>query len=216
VTIGIVLLAMIAAFLALRLYSVLGKRTGHEQTFVAPPAETGAVNASPALAEIRTVKARTDDNVFEPQAAIGVRSIIAADGNFDVARFVEGAKGAYRVILEAFWRGDEAAYAPFVGDDVKSAFAEARAQRLAAGHVLDNRLVTIENATIIDAKVEGNEASITVRFDADVAAVTRDGDGNVIAGSITDAVPTHDNWTFTRTLKSSSPDWILVETDESA
>ena len=60
----------------------------------------------------------------------------------------------------------------------------------------------------------GKVARITVRLDADIAAVTRDAEGNVIAGSLTDAVDTHDVWTFSRTLKSDDPNWKLSETDE--
>jgi predicted lipid-binding transport protein (Tim44 family) len=213
--VGIVLLAMVAAFLGLRLYSVLGKRTGHEQTFVAPVDSAGA-GAPVAVEDGRAPVAPVSDTVFEPEAAAGVKSIISAESGFDVSRFVEGAKAAYRMILEAYWRGDEDALAPFVSDDVREAFAASIAERKAAGHVLDNRLMTIENATISDAVVENKVATITVRFDADIAAVTRDADGTVIAGSMSDAVPTHDVWTFSRTLKSDDPNWILVDTDESA
>ncbi|MFM9978783.1 MAG: Tim44/TimA family putative adaptor protein [Sphingomonadaceae bacterium] len=207
---------MVAAFLALRLYSVLGKRTGHEQTFVTPPVETTAVGAAAPVTEPRVALGAAQDSVFEPGAAAGVRAIVAADNSFDVARFLDGAKAAYRMILEGYWRGDEEAYAPYVGDDVRAAFAESMAERTAAGHVLDNRLVAIENATIADARLDGKLATITVRFEADIAAVTRDGEGNVVAGSTSDAVATQDNWTFTRTLRSDDPNWILVETDESA
>ncbi len=56
--------------------------------------------------------------------------------------------------------------------------------------------------------------AITVRFDADIAAVTRDQDGNLVAGSLSDAVETHDVWTFARNLRSDDPNWKLVETDE--
>jgi predicted lipid-binding transport protein (Tim44 family) len=80
--------------------------------------------------------------------------------------------------------------------------------------VLDNRLVSIERAVITDAGVTDGAARITLRFDADVAAITRDAEGNVIAGSMSDAVETHDVWTFARTLKSKDPNWKLVDTDE--
>lgn len=214
-TIGIVLLAAIAAFLGLRLYSVLGKRTGHEQTFVAP-VDTPAVNAGTKVEEARPAIAAPSDTVFEPAAADGVRAMIAVDRSFDVAKFLEGAKAAYRMILEAYWRGDIEAVAPYVSEDVRDAFAASIDERKAAGHVLDNKLMLIENAAISDAVLEGKTATITVRFDADIAAVTRDADGKVIAGSMSDAVPTHDVWTFTRTLKSDDPNWILTDTDESA
>jgi len=215
VTTGIVILAMVAAFLALRLYSVLGKRTGHEQTFVAPvdpqPAPTGLIEEAQ-----RTKPVLESENVFEPEAAIGIRAIIAADNDFDVARFIEGSKSAYRMILEAFWRGDVAELQALVGDEVRESFEMAIAERASQGHVLDNRLVNVNGARISAASLEGKIASITVRFDADIAAVTRDADGTVIAGSLTDAVPTIDAWTFTRTVRASDPNWLLTDTDEAA
>ena len=213
--VGIVLLAMVAAFLGLRLYSVLGKRTGHEQPYVAP-LESPVAGVPAAVEEARTPASAPSDTVFEPTAAAGVRAIIAADNNFDVGRFLEGSKAAYRMILEAYWRGDEEALAPYVGDDVREAFAASIAERTTAGHVLENRLMNIETATISAADLTDKVATVTVRFEADISAVTRDADGTVIAGSLSDAVPTHDVWTFSRTVKAADPNWILVDTDESA
>ena len=212
---GIVLLAAVAVFLGLRLYAVLGKRTGHEQTFVAP-VETPPMPLAPAGEEARPVPAIESGNVFEPNAASGIRAIIAADSSFDVAQFMDGSKAAYRMILEAFWRGDEAELAGLTDDDVRQSFAEAIAERKDAGHVLDNRLVQIEKAVISAASLNGKVAEITVRFDADISAVTRDTEGNVLAGSLSDAVPTHDAWTFSRTVRANDPNWILTDTDESA
>ncbi len=213
--VGIVLLAMVAAFLGLRLYSVLGKRTGHEQPYVAP-LDAPVVGVPASVEEARAQPSPPSDTVFEPTAAAGVRAIIAADNSFDVGRFLEGSKAAYRMILEAYWRGDEDALAPYVGDDVREAFAASIAERTTAGHVLENRLMNIETATIASADLTDKVATVTVRFDADISAVTRDADGIVIAGSLSDAVPTHDVWTFSRTVKAADPNWILVDTDESA
>jgi predicted lipid-binding transport protein (Tim44 family) len=213
--IGIVLLAMVAGFLALRLYSVLGKRTGHEQTYVTPVDQSKLAPSAPGE-EARPQPVIENDNVFEPSAASGIRAIIAADSNFDVARFLEGSKAAYRMILEAYWKGDETELAELTDDDVRHSFAASIAERKAAGHVLDNRLVQIEKAVISAASLDGKIANITVRFDADISAVTRDGDNIVVAGSMSDAVPTHDAWTFSRQVRSSDPNWILTDTDESA
>ena len=211
----IVLLAMVAGFLALRLYSVLGKRTGHEQPF-APGEPRNVVPIRPDIEPIADKVSAPVDTVFEPGAANSVRAIVSADPAFDVARFLEGAQAAYRMILEAYWRGDAAALEGLTSDGVRSAFAQSIADRSTAGHVLDNRLVAIERAVITGASLEGRVASIIVRFDADIAAVTRDAEGAVIAGSLDDAVPTIDVWTFTRTVKSDNPNWILTDTDESA
>ena len=210
----VVLLAMVAGFLALRLYMVLGKRTGHEQPLPKPAEERAPVTALPrpieAPAEQREVATRN----IAPRAEAGIRSIVSAEPGFDVARFLEGAQSAYRMILEAYWKGDEEQLAWLAEDDVRNAFVAAIAQRTEAGHVLDNRLVSIERAMIADASLAGKLARITVRFDADIAAVTRDAEGVVVAGSMTDAVETHDVWTFARTLKSSDPNWKLADTDE--
>lgn len=209
----IILFAMVAGFLALRLYAVLGRRTGHEQP-LPKPAEERVVPMQPRTIDVVPEVRETGVRTIETGAESGLRAVIAADSSFDVAQFIEGAKSAYRMILEAFWKGDEETLGWLVEDDVRAGFSEAIAERVAAGHVLDNRLIVIERAMISEATVEGRVARITVRFDADIASVTRDQEGNLIAGSMTDAVESHDAWTFARTLKSDDPNWKLVETDE--
>jgi predicted lipid-binding transport protein (Tim44 family) len=214
VTVEIVLLAMVALFVGLRLYAVLGRRTGHEQQPVIRPAEAAAGPELAPATDAGPDRAERAGLVYEDAAARGIRALIAADSSFDVTRFLDGAQAAYRLILEAFWRGDEQELAQFVGDDVRASFSAAIAAREAAGHSIDNRLVSIERAVIEDARLDGRTATIVVRFDADIAAVTRDRDGELIAGSLTDAVPTHDLWSFRRVLGSDDPNWVLVETDE--
>lgn len=209
----VVLLAMVAAFLALRLYSVLGKRGGHEQPLPRPADERVSAPATRTVENVPDTRGVTV-RPFDSGAESGLRAIAAAESGFDITRFVDGSQAAYRMILEAFWRGDEQALAGLVTPDVQQAFAEAIEALRDAGHVLDNRLVVIERASIVSAALDGREARIAVRFDADIAAVTRDTDGNVVAGSTSDAVETHDVWTFTRTVKSADPNWLLADTDE--
>jgi predicted lipid-binding transport protein (Tim44 family) len=216
VIVEIVLLAMVALFVGLRLYAVLGQRTGHEQQPVTrPEAVTGLDPAAPPT-DLAAERAEPASLVYEQGAANGIRAIISADPQFDVARFLEGAQSAYRMILEAFWKGDRDELEYLVGDEVRTSFEEAILQREADGHVLDNRLIAIERAIIEDARLDGRVAEIEVRFDADIAAVTRDATGEVVAGSMSDAIATHDIWTFRRTLGSDDPNWLLVETDEAA
>jgi len=214
----IIILAMVFLFVALRLWSVLGRRTGHEQP-IAKPIETPS-RPSPATplpgADAGAQPQTLADPLIEPGAMTGIRAISDADRSFDAARFLEGAKAAYRMILEAFWRGDRDELERLADGDVRDAFGQAITAREEARHVLDNRLVSIERAVIDKARLSGQMAYVTVRFDADIAAVTRDTDGNVVAGSLTDAVPTHDVWTFGRHVGASDPNWILVETDEAA
>jgi len=214
--VSIIILALVALFIGLRLYSVLGERTGHEQQLTLKPAEQDAAVAprAPSSPLAPANQADPGGDAYLPTAGPGVRALLASDPSFDVARFLEGAKGAYRMILEAFWKGDLESVRDYIDPEVYETFAGAVADRDAAGHRLDNRLVAIEHALIAAANVEGKVATMAVRFEADIAAVTRSADGEVIAGSLSDAVQTRDKWTFRRDLGSADPNWILIETDE--
>lgn len=215
--ITIVLLAMIAAFLGLRLYSVLGKRTGHEQEPVLRRPDERARPAQPPKDDViegRVVDVvPVPDTVYHPAAETGIRKILNADRSFDVGKFLAGAQAAYRMVLEAFWAGDRETLRELCDDDVYAAFDGAITAREAASETLDNRLVAIEEATIVGASLNESIADIVVRFDADISAVTRDKAGQVTAGSLSDGVQTHDIWTFTRDLASNDPNWVLDETD---
>lgn len=226
----IVILAMIAAFLGLRLYSVLGRRAEHEEEPIqgrfdgrqgrpgAPrlPARTKPEAKTDARGEDRRADpARPREMPLAPPSAErGLAEIAAADRRFDAYAFLEGARGAYRMILESFWKGDRAELRHLCDDDVYASFAAAIDAREAAGETLDNRLVRVEECSVAAAGVEHGVARITVRFRADIAAVTRNAAGEVVAGSLDDAVEAVDLWTFSRALNSSDPDWLLTETDE--
>ncbi len=214
--VSIIILALVALFIGLRLYSVLGERTGHEQQLKLKPAEQDAAVAPRAPTSPLAAPNPADPagDAYLPTAGPGVRALLASDPSFDVARFLEGAKAAYRMVLEAFWKGELDEVREFVDPEVYQTFAGAIADRQTAGHRLDNRLVAIEHALIAAANVEGKVATLAVRFEADIAAVTRNADGEVIAGSLSDAVQTRDKWTFRRDLGSADPNWILIETDD--
>jgi predicted lipid-binding transport protein (Tim44 family) len=212
----IIILALVALFIGLRLYSVLGERTGHEQQPILKPADPEAV-VEPRIAQPSVVQSSATDAgdlAYLPTAGPGVRALLAADPTFDVAKFLEGAKSAYQMVLDAFWKGDAAGLRPFVDDHVFETFSSAIQQRENEGLVLDNRLVNVEQTLITAASADHNLAVVTVRFEADIAAVTRNKDREVVAGSLSDAVQTRDLWTFRRQIGSRDPNWLLIETDE--
>ena len=212
----IIILALVALFIGLRLYSVLGERTGHEQQPIFKPADPDTLVEPRVNQPSMTPPSAGDagDMAFLPTAGPGVRAILAADPSFDVARFLEGAKAAYRMILEAYWKGDLETMKSHVDGHVLEAFAGAASQREKEGLTLDNRLVAIEQPVIAEAALDHSVATVTVRFEADIAAVTRNKDSEVVAGSLSDAVQTRDLWTFRRDITARDPNWILVETDE--
>lgn len=162
----IVILALVALFVGLRLYSVLGERTGHEQQPILKPVDREA-QVEPRVSQPAppsATPADSGDMAFLPTAGPGVRAVLAADPSFDVARFLEGAKSAYRLILESFWKGDLASIRSHVDDHVYETFAIAVEQREKDGLKLDNRLVAIDQVLIAEASVEKSVAVLTVRF----------------------------------------------------
>ena len=218
--IEIVILAMIAAFLGLRLYSVLGERAEHEEESVphrfdaGDDENAGHLAPKPATQTVTPLRPQPRLAGMVPAVERGIREISAADPNFDVTMFLEGAKGAYRMVLDAFWKGDRETLKELCDDDVYAGFAAALDAREAAGQTLDNKLIRIEEDKIQSATLDGKMARIAVLFVSDIAAVTRDKDGNVVAGSLDDAVESRDIWTFSRNIASSGPDWLLDETDQ--
>jgi predicted lipid-binding transport protein (Tim44 family) len=217
VIIEIVILAMIAAFLGLRLYSVLGRRAEHEEEPVPTRFERGEAGNAPRHMTPPAPEAPNNSREiagFPPAIEQGLRDISVADRRFDLLSFLEGAKAAYAMVLEAFWRGDKDELRQLCDDDVYQSFSAAIDAREAAGETLDNRLIRIEDTVVHFARLDGRMARIAVRFTADIAAVTRDKDGNVVAGSLNDAIESIDVWTFSRDVHSPDPDWLLDETDE--
>lgn len=141
----IVILALVALFIGLRLYSVLGERTGHEQQPILKPADPEAV-VEPRMNRPAAVQPTVSDGAdmaYLPTAGPGVRALLAADPSFDVARFLEGAKSAYQMVLEAYWKGDAAGLRSHVDDHIYETFSSAIEQRQKDGLALDNRLVNV-------------------------------------------------------------------------
>ncbi len=211
----IIFLAMLAGFIALRLYSVLGRRTGHEN-----PLGEGTGRPSIRMSDF---EGKTGDAAFDsrpvlpeglnPELRAPLMAIMQADPGFDPARFVAGARAAYGMILEAFWTGDIKTLEDYASDDVALQFRHAIDQRTADGLRLENKLVRIDHAEIVSAQLSGSMAEVTVRFDADLIAITRNSAGQIVAGSTSDAIATHDIWTFSRHVGSSDPNWLLIATD---
>ena len=222
-TVEIVILAMIAAFLGLRLYSVLGRRAEHEEEPIQgrfegqAGADRSPRQAAPQQSDDRSLpQPGTRQREFpaaSPMVERGLRDIAAIDRRFDAFAFMDGARVAYRMILEAFWKGDKQELRQLCDSEVYDSFASVIDAREAAGETLDNRLVRIEETTMVAAGYDAPNARITVRFHADIAAITRDAEGTVIAGSLDDAIEAIDVWTFSRNINSADPDWLLEEAD---
>ncbi len=215
--IDLVLFGMIAAFLVLRLRSILGRRQGFER-----PVERVADRPGVARPGLRAVAdGPVIDAVAEPvtparplpDPASPVGQVLSrmqgVDRNFQVGRFLTGAEAAFRLIVTAFAAGDRSALRPLLSDDTYAAFESAITAHKAAGETQRTEVRGIQAATIAQAELRGSIASITVRFVTDQVNLTTGRDGAVVTG--TDAVTEIiDIWTFERDLTATDPTWRLA------
>lgn len=218
--IEIIVWAMFAGFIFLRLRSVLGRRTGNERPprtgrFGRQPAGPGDRNASDADHQ----GAGPDEDAgigdfkgLAPQVRQGLEAIWRHDKAFDLERFLDGAKKAYEVILEGFWAGDKDDIRPFIGDDIFEQFSSAIEAREKEGLTVENKLVETTDLSVDDARLEGDIAEITLRFVSDIISITRNREGELVEGNMSDAVKVTDIWTFAKGTRSSDPNWTLIAT----
>lgn len=225
--IDILIFAAIAVFLVLRLNSVLGTKRGDERQRPNPfAAEPQTVKpASPAndvpvaaISDARRLSAEELNNVIalgnDGGARIreGLEDIAATDIYFDVTSFMQGAKYAFEMIVTAYARGDLDTLKPLLSPKLFGDFSAGVAARTAAGHTSEITIHRIKQAKIIDARLGGTMVYITVDFDVEETAVTRDAAGNIIDGHPDRIFSVEDIWTFTRDTRSTDPNWTLIET----
>jgi len=210
--IDLVLFGMIAAFLVLRLRSILGRRTGYERPPQPYQPPTGPTVQGPVIdGHAEPVAAAARRPVPEPVSALGqtLARMQAVDRSFDPAGFLDGAEKAFRLIVAAFAAGDRTTLRDLLSDDTYRAFDQAIAARESAGHQQASEVRAVPGASIEAADLTGTLAHISVKFVSDQISLTRDQAGNPVTG--TDAVTEiTDLWTFERDLSSADPTWRLV------
>lgn len=216
--IDILFFAMVAAFIALRLRSVLGRRTGHERRRSAGfegPRPNGAADNVVALPERTPAEVEADagiTNLADGRVKAGLTQIRLADQKFDLEQFLAGARGAFETIVEAYAAGDKATLRPLLADEVYHGFDGVIDQRQAAGQTLDTQLIAIRGTEVVDAGMRGGQARVTVRFKSEQVNVLRDASGDLVEGDPNTAEDVVDLWTFARDSRSPDPNWTLVET----
>ncbi len=234
--VDIILFAMIAIFLILRLRGVLGRRDGtdgnHKDPFTnnreAPDShnqEDGNDNvvhlpdrngsAQPAN-QGRGFDEDEDEIAEEakPQTPLeaGLTQIKLADSSFHENDFKKGATAAFEMILGAFTHGDSKALKPLLSPDVFANFSDAIKGREDAGETVEDHLVGFKSVELLEAGMDGRDAIVTAKFVTEQINATRDKDGKVIDGDPNQVIEVVDLWTFSRDTKSRDPNWFLVAT----
>lgn len=225
----ILIFAVIAAFLVYRLNSVLGTRHGGERQRPNPfaPGESLSQNVKTApLPQLRpepaprpVLKPQSFDQLIDPAANTdgrvehGLQEIAAADGTFEVNSFMQGARYAFEIIVTAYNRGDLDTLRPLLSPKLYADFAAGIRAREASGHTSEIIIHRIKSARVTEAHLGGTMAYITVAFEVEETAVTRDAGGQVISGNADQILTLLDVWTLTRDTRAHhDPNWILIET----
>jgi predicted lipid-binding transport protein (Tim44 family) len=210
----IILFAMIAGFLILRLRSVLGRRTGNERRrdgFMRSPAPVSEKTSGSAErgkgAAVVPLGAKPVDKV-----ALGLERIRRADPGFDPEQFLAGARAAFELIVGAFARGDKTALRPLLTDEVYRPFVATIDERATARETLETQIVGLDGLDVAAADLAGQTAQVTVKFVSRQINITRASDGSIVEGDPEHAVEKTDYWTFSRDTRSADPNWVLVAT----
>jgi len=233
------LFLVLAVVIFVKLRSVLGRRTGHEQTrFERTRAQQEASQRNGKLAgqdKVVTLP-RRDREETEPRPAVetaaradveervrgmaagntnmakGLVDIVRADANFDPDTFLKGARAAYELIVTAFAEGNRKALKDLLGRDVYEGFAGAITERESRGEQIDQSFVGIKSADVIEAELKNGLAQLTIKFVSELISATRDRGGEVVAGDPKRIKEVTDIWTFAREVVSRNPNWRLIAT----
>jgi len=187
--IDIILLAMIAGFIFLRLRGILGKKTGHEENMGA----TFTHDFSTKKQEAQKI----DEKNFDEKAK---------------ADFLKGAKIAYESIITSFASGDLKKIKTLLDKKVFIDFSEAIQERKNKGLISETTFIGINSANIKDYTQMNNMFEVTVDFVSEIISCVKDKDKKLVSGSPEKVKKVYDTWKFSREVKSLSPNWLLIDT----
>lgn len=218
--IDIIILAMAAGFIILRLRSVLGRRTGHEPTadprgeepFVRNPDNVVPMPTPPVRRSRESVMGDIEPAYQGTALEPGLVQIKMADPSFSATAFLEGAAKAFEMIVAAYARHDADTLKPLLSADVYARFAAAIQDREDRGESMETELVVLKPPKLESVDVREGRAFVEVRFQSEQVNLVKDKSGAVIEGDRDHVDSVTDVWTFARELGASDPNWVLVAT----
>ena len=200
----IILYAILALIVGGMLYMVLGRDVGRGADNPVDPRDflKQAPKASPTPEPAEPVLASDPLNQ-------GFQAIARIDPGFRVADFLDGAKQAYGMILDAYAEGDKATLAELLSDAVKDRYFDAIDARTSKGLTQSTDMARLIEAKPVDVKCDNKTATIKVAYSAELATALLDKDGHVVEGDLDVLSRVREIWSFERELKSSNPNWVL-------
>jgi len=213
----IIFLGLVALFVGLRLRSMLGRNSGMDPRELWKQASRDVKPANtPVVLPVR--KGAADEDLIPPGAqgnpavADGLKAIRATDATFSTTEFLSGARLAFEWVVNAFSRGDKDKLRTLLSQERFQSFASEIDARAGSGTIQENTLVSILNADVTEASLQGARAHITVQFTSEQVHVTRDKDKNIVSGDPSNIERVVDVWTFERDTASRDPNWKITAT----
>lgn len=219
--VDIIIYAIVAVLVFARLWSILGQRNSEDRERPNPFATPPNVKTDPTASNNPAGEAQIETLVPVPPKPIllapnslagGLMRMKETDPSFDEKQFLQGARAAFTLILDNFAKGDLSDCTRLLGPTVLPHFRSAIEARRAASQTMEHKLVNIREAECTAAKVENGQAVIAVRFVSEQESTLRDAKGQIVGGHEGQVEEITDLWTFARDIKSSDPNWVLVET----
>jgi predicted lipid-binding transport protein (Tim44 family) len=216
----IIFFALVAAFVIFRLSRTLGSRpdntrVGPNRSDNADPGDNVVSLLNRDTPEIDSASddaTDSDDPDDAALAAAGIAEIQLQDPAFDTNQFLAGAKYAYETVVTAFAAGDRETLGKLLTRDVLENFTGAIDKREERGETLETTVVGVSSADVVDARMAGRTAEVTVKFVTELMNVIRDATGALPAGKSDSVRVVTDIWTFVRDVGASDPNWALAET----
>lgn len=223
----IVILALIAAFILLRLRSVLGQRNGHENPdFFRPKQNDEATPSKKPDAIIQLVEKTIKPRMAQPEQEHDpylaklegtalvqtISEIKAIDPLFNVTTFLDGAKMAFEMIFDAFTKGEKQTLSMLLSEEIYNDFVRSIEEREKSDARLETTLLSVTPQEITKINLDKNIARISVSFESEQVTVERNRNGEIIGGNPSDVEHIIDEWTFERDVTSKNPNWKIIET----
>ena len=208
--IELIILAGIAVFLFLRLRSVLGTREGFEKPRMQPKNE--APKRDFKVIDGGEDKDITDNVDKNSKSAEALKLIKSEDENFTVNEFLSGARSAYEWILMSFEKNEIDEIRELLSEEVAEAFDAVVDQRVSQGLTIEAEFIGIREMKLVEATYSSNTktAEISVSFVGEMTSVVKNSSGEIVEGDSKQIKRQKDTWTFSKDIKSSNPNWLLV------
>ena len=212
--IELIILAGIAVFLFLRLRSVLGTREGFEKPRMQP--KNDAPKRDFKVIDGGEDKDITDNVDKNSKSAEALKLIKSEDENFTVNDFLSGARSAYEWILMSFEKNEIDEIRELLSEEVAEAFDAVVDQRVSQGLTIEAEFIGIREMKLVEATYSSNTktAEISVSFVGEMTSVVKNSSGEIVEGDSKQIKRQKDTWTFSKDIKSSNPNWLLVATGE--